>query len=509
LLSSNRLHHDFPLERSRMRRGLEDSAVRLLKVTPGNLRQSHLYVRGIYDFLPSDCVGPARRSKRAEPLSSIEIELDGLDEVIVTDIGRNATTGEPRGFFRGRTWVRRFFAHHGVSAGEQVALTRLHERRFRLSVHREKRENGNELKAAEFFAGIGLVRLALERQGWQVVFANDLDPNKAEMYRQNWPKDDHLAVEDIHALDAKSLPRCDLFTASFPCNDLSIAGKWEGLNGKESSAFWGLIRILRELGPDRPRAVLLENVVGFLMSDGGRDFEQALQALNELDYVVDAVILNASRWTPQSRARLFVIATQDDGGERSTFALESDARPAPLVEFIAKHPDIDWNLRELPPLPKRSSRLDDILEDLPDDDPHWWNAERSTYFMSQLSERHAEQAQAMIAGKSYSYATAFRRVRHGRSMAELRTDGIAGCLRTPRGGSGRQILFKAGKGRYQVRLLTARECARLQGVPDSYVIDVPLNQALFGFGDAVCVPAVEWVLQNAVRIQTAKELRRT
>jgi DNA (cytosine-5)-methyltransferase 1 len=101
-------------------------------------------------------------------------------------------------------------------------------------------------------------------------------------------------------------------------------------------------------------------------------------------------------------------------------------------------------------------------------------------------------------GRSYSYATAFRRVRYGKSMAELRTDGIAGCLRTPRGGSGRQILFKAGRGKCQVRLLTARECARLQGVPDEFVIDVPLNQALFGFGDAVCVPAVEWLVKNAL-----------
>ena len=78
-------------------------------------------------------------------------------------------------------------------------------------------------------------------------------------------------------------------------------------------------------------------------------------------------------------------------------------------------------------------------------------------------------------------------------MAELRVDGIAGCLRTPRGGSGRQILFKAGKGEYWARLLTPRECARLQGVPDTYKIKVPLNQALFGFGDAVCVPVMEWI----------------
>lgn len=84
-------------------------------------------------------------------------------------------------------------------------------------------------------------------------------------------------------------------------------------------------------------------------------------------------------------------------------------------------------------------------------------------------------------------------------MAELRTDGLAGCLRTPRGGSGRQILYKAGKGRYQVRLLTARECARLQGAPDDFKISVPLNQALFGFGDAVCVPVVEWIAKYYLR----------
>jgi DNA (cytosine-5)-methyltransferase 1 len=116
--------------------------------------------------------------------------------------------------------------------------------------------------------------------------------------------------------------------------------------------------------------------------------------------------------------------------------------------------------------------------------------------MSQLSPRHAAEAALMIAGQRVPYATAFRRVRHGKSMAELRTDGIAGCLRTPRGGSGRQNLFQAGRGRRQVRLLTARECAGWQGVPDAYEIKVPLNQALFGFGDAVCVPVVEWLARH-------------
>ena len=77
-------------------------------------------------------------------------------------------------------------------------------------------------------------------------------------------------------------------------------------------------------------------------------------------------------------------------------------------------------------------------------------------------------------------------------MAEMRTDGVAGCLRTPRGGSGRQILLRAGYDQVDVRLLTPRECARLMGA-DDFVIDVPLNQAFFGFGDAVCVPVISWI----------------
>lgn len=350
-------------------------------------------------------------------------------------------------------------------------------------------------RAAEFFAGIGLVRLAMEKHGWQVVFANDIDPLKKQMYEANFG-DEHFVLGDIHDLKPADLPVCDLFTASFPCNDLSIAGAREGLSGKESSAFWGLIDIVRKMGSKRPPLILLENVVGFLQSHGGKDFETAMLALNRLGYTVDAFILNAVQWTPQSRARLFIVAKTGHVSSRKTLTMETDARPASLAVFINTHQHIEWDLRDLPPLPRPQLTLPDIIEDLPDNDPHWWSKDRAEYFFAQLSERHLKAARAMMKSQTYRYATAFRRVRYGKSMAELRNDGIAGCLRTPRGGSGRQILFKAGCGKYQVRLLTARECARLQGVPEDYIIDVSLNQALFGFGDAVCVPVVEWIAKN-------------
>ncbi len=134
----------------------------------------------------------------------------------------------------------------------------------------------SRFRAAEFFAGIGLVRLGLERQNWQVVFANDLDPQKKVMYAANFGEE-HWNPHDVHSLAPSEVPDCELFTASFPCNDLSIAGAWEGLSGKESSAFWGFVEVLRHR---RTPLVLLENVVGFLQSHGGKDFEDALLALN-------------------------------------------------------------------------------------------------------------------------------------------------------------------------------------------------------------------------------------
>ena len=353
------------------------------------------------------------------------------------------------------------------------------------------------LTVAEYFAGIGLMRLGLQQAGWQTVFANDIDRKKQEMYCHHFGISPEFVLGDVHLLDAAIIPTTDLATASFPCNDLSLAGARAGLAGEQSSAFWGFIRVLNNMGERRPPLVLLENVTGFLTSHGGADFHEALSALNDLGYAVDAFIIDAARFVPQSRQRLFVVGQRRMGGrvEETPGLLQRELRPAALADFILWHPDVQWNLRDLPALPNHGTRLADILEDLSPNSSAWWSEARCHYLLNQMSPKHRVQAEAMIAGPENSYATVFRRVRATGSMAELRTDGIAGCLRTPRGGSGRQILFVAGRGRYSVRLLTARECARLMGA-DEFQLDVPLNQALFGFGDAVCVPVVRWIAEH-------------
>jgi DNA (cytosine-5)-methyltransferase 1 len=354
----------------------------------------------------------------------------------------------------------------------------------------------HERTVAEFFAGIGLMRIGLERAGWRVVWANDIDEDKRAMYCGHFSDGaEHFLLGDVHAIDPREVPPVDLATASFPCNDLSLAGARRGLAGQHSSAFWGFIEAVKRMTP-RPPLVLLENVAGFLTSNNGNDFRDACLALNELGYSVDAFIIDALLFVPQSRQRMFIVGKRMDC-KRSRVAetpsfYQSQLRPSALADFILWHPEINWSIRTLPHIPKKTNVLTDIIEDVPANSSCWWSKQRAEYLLNQMSEKHRATADDMIAGKSPSYGTVFRRVRHGRSMAELRTDGVAGCLRTPRGGSGRQILFVAGMGRYAVRLLTPRECARLMGA-DDFRITGSLNKALFGFGDAVCVPVITWI----------------
>lgn len=350
---------------------------------------------------------------------------------------------------------------------------------------------------AEFFAGIGLMRMGLERQGWRVVWANDFDPNKQMMYNANFADSEwHFHPGDVNQIDVSDVPPVTLATASFPCTDLSLAGGRNGIDGAQSSAFWGFARVLEQMA-QRPPLVLIENVTGLITSHQGDDFERLLQTLNALGYAVDAFVLDAAHFTPQSRERLFIvgvsqsIAPANDALDELMLN-ENGVRPKALRDFILRRRALNWRITRLPRQPELTTNLESILEDLPDDAAAWWSPARATYLLNQMSLRHRQIAEAMIAAEKWSYGAVFRRTRNGKSMAELRSDGLAGCLRTPKGGSAKQIIFRAGYGRYYARLLTAREAARLMGAGD-YNITVGLDQALFGFGDAVCVPVVEWI----------------
>jgi DNA (cytosine-5)-methyltransferase 1 len=369
------------------------------------------------------------------------------------------------------------------------------------------------LTCIEFFAGIGLTHIGLNALGWECVYANDIEPKKKVMYKSYFGGSDHYHVEDVWETDkiVARIPRrrADLATASFPCVDLSLAGNMKGLSGKESGAFYGFIKVLRKLREQRriPRAVLVENVVGFLTSHQGKYFQIALQLLAELGYYLDAFIIDARHFTPQSRPRLFVVGFQGQQKPAKreprvdrTWKLEkttqSVMRPQKLLRILeGAELKTGWIPLSLPALPPENRNLARYI-DLHDNED-WWDGQRVKKHLSEMHSYHRDRIELLKRGTEYTVGTIYRRVRAGTSKSEIRTDGLAGCLRTPRGGSSKQIVLVVGKGEIRMRWMTPREYARLQGCPD-FPIEVDRNEALWGFGDGVCVPVIEWIAENVL-----------
>lgn len=357
------------------------------------------------------------------------------------------------------------------------------------------------LTVAEYFAGIGLVRMGLQPYGWQVLFANDISAKKHEMYAGFFPNDEGQYVcSDIFKVNPVDIPHTTLATCSFPCIDLSLAGNMNGmLNGAHSSAFWGFVQVLKAQGKESPPFILVENVPGWLHSNEGQDFRVTIQALNELGYACDVFTLDALRFTPQSRLRVFLVGTKCDVPITTAELILTRSKSLlsdQLKCSVIANKDLRWFYNNIPePPPLRTHGLSQIIEPISDADGRWWSEIEVQRHLAMMKPAHCERvAQLADAGKT-SYRTFFRRRREGQQRAEVRDDDLAGCLRTAVGGSGKQFLIRVGQGKIKMRAMTPREYARLQGVPDQYPISVEGVQALTGFGDAVCVPAISWIAE--------------
>ena len=359
-------------------------------------------------------------------------------------------------------------------------------------------------QVAEFFAGIGLVRAALQRSGFEVVWANDIEPRKLAMYSANYPAE-HFRLGDIRSVSGSEIPDIDLATASFPCTDLSLAGNRAGLAGEESSMFWEFARVIEEMGVRKPRAIMLENVPSFATSHGGRDLRAAIERLNELEYLCDLFLLDARSFVAQSRPRLFVVSSLVPLEDPGDFDL-SPIRPPWLGAFANDNADLRLQAARLAPPSPTDTDLSMVVQRLRPENPRWWDESRLADFVSSLSNVQYARLEEMRCAARKTWATAYRRTRNGKAVWEIRADSISGCLRTARGGSSKQALVEAGHGSCRVRWMTPREYARLQGAPDYDFLDVSDNQALFGFGDAVCVPAIEWVANRYLTPLLAGEL---
>ncbi|MBM3941562.1 MAG: DNA cytosine methyltransferase [SAR202 cluster bacterium] len=350
-------------------------------------------------------------------------------------------------------------------------------------------------RAAEFFAGVGLVRMGLEQAGLQVVFANDNNLTKRDIYALNFDAS-CFVCKDVRNLHGYDVPDIEVAVASFPCTDLSQAGNRAGLRGKDSGLLYEFIRILGEMGGRRPGIVALENVTGFAISNGGQDLRDALAALNQLDYLCDVIVLDARSFVPQSRERLFVVAARQGLVVPGDW-LSSEVRPEWVVTLPMRFPELRLQAVPWPPLPPLPrANLEEIVEAMQVDNPQWWDLSRETAFLESLSSVNRKRLNDFKQSATVIHRTAYRRTRHGKAVWEIRGDSISGCLRTSRGGSSKQAIVEAGQGNARVRWMTAREYARLQGAPEFQWGDATESQAKFALGDAVCVPAVAWLARS-------------
>ena len=158
-------------------------------------------------------------------------------------------------------------------------------------------KQGKEFSFYEFFAGGGMVRAGLGPD-WECVFANDFDNKKAESYIRNWGSAD-LHMKDVRSVCVSELPgEADLAWASFPCQDLSLAGNGAGLKTERSGSYWPFYELMESLYSEarNPKIIILENVYGTLTSHGGKDFIALCSSIVEIGYSVGAVIIDAAHF---------------------------------------------------------------------------------------------------------------------------------------------------------------------------------------------------------------------
>jgi DNA (cytosine-5)-methyltransferase 1 len=362
----------------------------------------------------------------------------------------------------------------------------------------------NGFKYYEFFAGGGMARAGLGGE-WHCLFANDFDHKKGQVYRDNWPGD-ALRIDDVRNIAENEVPgTADLAWASFPCQDLSLAGGGAGLRGERSGTFWpfwSLITSVASAGR-APATLVLENVCGTLTSHEGKDFRTICAELSKAGYRHGAMVIDAASFVPQSRPRLFIVCVRSDVTiPAATFGAGPDEKwtTRPLrraFEALSTKQREGWIWWRMP---EPSARKDNFA-DLIDDDPSgvtWHTNQETRALLAKMTDVNRAKVDEAIRQGSRVIGAVYKRTRldsGGEKIqrAEVRFDGIAGCLRTPAGGSSRQIVLVVDGRRVRSRLISARETARLMGLRDDYRLPENYNEAYHLTGDGIAVPVVRHV----------------
>ncbi len=307
----------------------------------------------------------------------------------------------------------------------------------------------------DFFAGIGGVRAGFEEAGFKTLFSNDYEQRCKDTYDLNFD-DALLTVKDIREIDEKELPDFDFLLGGFPCQAFSVAGYRQGFQDEKGrgNLFFDLARIIEH---KKPIGFLLENVKNLQGHDKGNTFKVIEQTLNELGYHIKYKILNSSEYgnVPQNRERIFIVGFRKD---------------TELIEYF-----------EFPEKQELTVSIVDILESPESLDEKYYYDDKPLF--EKLKDYDFEENRVYQWRRKY--------VRENKS-------GVCPTLTANMGMGGHNVpIVKDSRG---VRKLTPRECARIQGFPDSYKLPSIADSHLYKqFGNSVSVPVIKRIAQNIMK----------
>lgn len=301
------------------------------------------------------------------------------------------------------------------------------------------------------FAGIGGIDLGFEQAGCEIVWANEIDKHACKTYRLNFG-DEYLVEGDIKDISTKDIPRFDILTAGFPCQAFSSVGLLQGFDDPRGNLFFEIIRVVKDI---KPRVVFLENVANLLKHDEGNTFKVIKSMLEELGYKVLFQVMNAKEYgnLPQQRNRIYIVV----------FRFKKN-----LNKF--KYP-------EMIPLTRTAF---DLYDKEKKEDKYYMDGHRMwNRMMEYMTER----------GRVYRFTD------WGLSRSR---EGICPTLLAAMGSRFERIPFFYDD--YSVRLMTPRECARMQGFPESYILpETNEKQVYKQIGNSVAVPVIYRIAENIVK----------
>lgn len=308
-----------------------------------------------------------------------------------------------------------------------------------------------QITVGSMFAGIGGICLAFKQSGCELVWANEIDKYACKTYRLNFGST-YLVEGNIQKIDAKSIPKFDILTAGFPCQAFSSVGLLGGFDDPRGNLFFETARVIDVV---KPKVVFLENVANLVKHDNGKTFTIILRTLSDLGYHSVYKIMNAKEYgdIPQQRNRIYIVAFKNDNH---------------LFKF--KFPD---------PIPLTKTAFD-LFDKGKQDDKYYMNGHR-------MWDRMIE------------YMDDIKRIYRFTDWGLSRgMEGICPTLLAAMGSRFERIPFFFDD--YSIRILTPRECARLQGFPENFILPKENEKQVYKqIGNSVCVPVVYRIAKNIVR----------